>query len=178
MFVSLLFSNAYERAEPVVYLWPVDQGEIAIEQAFGEVLAGEYAPVVPEVGAVTACEVWFLVEDRALAGLQGIGVDVGPGELRAWPEARPVLTPEIVIFGFFYRVVLARYVVESKAPAHRLLIQGVRVSQRRVGLSSLILALGPDHVLYAGQLQQVSELGRIEHVSGVDGQLLAGLPVV
>src|SRR5919107_3184438 len=164
MFVSLLFSNAYERAEPVVYLWPVDQGEIAIEQAFGEVLAGEYAPVVPEVGAVTSCEERFLVEDRALAGLQGIGVDVGPGELRAGPEARPVTAPEIVIFGFVYRVVLPRYVVERKAPTHRLLIQGVRVSRRRVGLPGFILALGPDHVLYSGQLQQVSQLRGVEHV--------------
>src|SRR5829696_4648178 len=158
MFVSLLFSNPYERAEPVVYLRPVDQGDIAREQSFGEVLAGEYAPVVPEVGAVTAREERYLVEDRALAGLQGIGVDARPGELRAGPEARPVTTPEIVIFGFIYRVILARYVVERKAPAHRLLIRGVRVSWRRVGLSSLILALGPYHVLYAGQLQQVSEL--------------------
>src|SRR5919112_2372941 len=108
MFVSPLFSNAYERAEPVVYLRPVDQGDVAIEQDFGEVLAGEYAPVVPEVGAVTAWEVRFLVKDRALAGLQGVGVNVSPGELRAGPEARPMTTPEIVIFGFVYRVVLAR----------------------------------------------------------------------
>src|SRR5215217_6446647 len=120
MFVSLLFSNAYERAEPVVYLRPVDQGDIAREQSFGEVLAGEYAPIVPEIGAVTAREERFLVEDRALAGLQGIGVDVGPRELRTWPEARPVTAPEIVIFGLVYRVVLTRYVVERKTPAHRL----------------------------------------------------------
>src|SRR5918995_556762 len=144
MFVFLLFSNAYEWAEPVVYLRPVDQRDIAIEQAFGEVLAGEYAPVVPEVGAVTACEERFLVEDRAVAGMQSIGVDVGPGELRAWPEARAVIAPEIVIFGLVYRVVLARYVVERKAPAHCLLIQGVRFPRRRVGLPGLILALGPD----------------------------------
>src|SRR5919112_5961276 len=111
MFVSLLFSDAHERAEPVVYLRPVDQGDVAIEQGFGEILAGEYAPVVPEVGAITAREERVLVEDRALAGLQGIGGDVGPGELRAGPEARPVTAPEIVIFGFVYRVVLPRYVV-------------------------------------------------------------------
>src|SRR5215216_5464826 len=40
MFVSLGFSAAYERAEPVVYLRPVDQGDVAIEQITGEVLAG------------------------------------------------------------------------------------------------------------------------------------------
>ena len=69
MFVSLGFSNSYERAEPVVYLRPVDQGDVAIEKALGEVLAGEYAPVVPEVGAVTPGEEGFFVEDRAVAGL-------------------------------------------------------------------------------------------------------------
>src|SRR5215208_357808 len=40
MFVSLGFSAAYERADPVVYLRPVDQGDVAIEQITGEVLAG------------------------------------------------------------------------------------------------------------------------------------------
>ena len=177
MFVSLGCSDAYERAEPVVYLRPVDQGDVAIEQALGEVLAGEYAPVVPEVGAVTPGEEGFFVEDRAVAGLQGIGVDVSPGELRAGPEARPVVAPEVVILGLVYRVVLAWHVVEGKAPAHRLLVQRVRVSRRRVGLSGLILALGPDHVLYTGHLQQVSEFGRVEHVAGVDGEQVAGLLV-
>src|SRR5919112_1613376 len=84
MFVPLRFSD--DRAEPVVYLRPVDQGDVAIERAPGEVLAGEYAPVVPEVGSVAAREEGFFVKDRAVAGLQGIRVDVGPGELRAGPE--------------------------------------------------------------------------------------------
>src|SRR5687768_10398767 len=39
MFVSLGFSDSYERALPVVYLRPVDQGDVAIHQALGEVLA-------------------------------------------------------------------------------------------------------------------------------------------
>src|SRR5215211_7576300 len=69
MFVSLRFSDAYERAEPVVNLRPVDQDDVAIEKTLGEVLAGEYAPVVPEVGAVTPGEEGFFVEDRAVAGL-------------------------------------------------------------------------------------------------------------
>src|SRR5215204_2380372 len=177
MFVSLRFADAYEGAEPVVYLRPVDQGDVAIEQALGKVLAGEYAPIVPEVGAVTPGEEGLFVEDRAVAGLQGIGVDVRPGELRARPEARPVAAPEVVIFGLVYSVVLVRYVVERKAPAHRLLIQRVRVSWHRVGLPCLVLALRADCVLCTSQLQQVSELGRVENVSGVDGQRLAGLLV-
>src|SRR4029453_3830204 len=49
MFVPLRFTDAYERAQPVVYLRPVDQGDVTIEQALGEVLSGEYATVVPEV---------------------------------------------------------------------------------------------------------------------------------
>src|SRR5215208_2142057 len=122
MFVSLRFFDAYERAEPVVYLRPVDQGDVAIEQAIGDVLAGEYAPVVPEVGAVTPGEEGFFVEDRAVAGPQGVGVDVGPGELLAGPETRLVAAPEVVILGLVYRVVLSGHVVERKAPAHRLLI--------------------------------------------------------
>src|SRR5215217_31288 len=69
MFVSLRFSDAYQRAEPVVYLRPVDQGDVAIEKTLGEGVAGEYAPVVPEIGAVTAGEEGFFVEDRAVAGL-------------------------------------------------------------------------------------------------------------
>jgi hypothetical protein len=69
MFVSLRFSDAYERAEPVVNLRPVDQDDVAIEKTLREVLAGEYAPVVPEVGAVTPGEEGFFVEDRAVAGL-------------------------------------------------------------------------------------------------------------
>src|SRR5215207_8807805 len=88
---------------------------------------------MPEVRAVTPGEEGFLVEDRAVTGLQVVGVDVGPGELRARPEARPVATPEVVVLGLVYRVVLAWHVVERKAPAHRLLIQRVRVSRRRVG---------------------------------------------
>ena len=44
-----------------------------------------------------------------------------------------------------------------------------------MGLPGLILALGPDHVLYTGHLQQVSEFCRVEHVAGLDGQRLAGL---
>jgi hypothetical protein len=64
-------------------------------------------------------------------------------------------------------VVLAGYVVERKAPAHRLLIQRVCVSRWRVGLSGLILAFSPDRMLYTGQLQQVSELCRVEHVACV-----------
>src|SRR5215210_4305854 len=69
MFVSLRFSDAYEGAQPVVYLRPVDQGDVAIEQAIGDVIAGEYAPVVPEVGAVTPGEEGFFLEDSAVAGL-------------------------------------------------------------------------------------------------------------
>jgi hypothetical protein len=107
---------------------------------------------VPEVGAVTPGEEGFFVEDRAVAGPQGVGVDVGPGELLAGPKASLVAAPEVVILGLVYGVVLAGHVVESKAPAHRLLIQGVGVSRQRVGLSGLILALSPDRVLYAGQL--------------------------
>src|SRR5215207_2367742 len=169
VFLALHFSDAYERAEPVVYLRPVDQCDVAFEQAFGEVLAGKYAPVVPEVGAVTPCEEGFFVKDRALQGLQGIRVDVGPGELRARPEARLVAAPELVIVGLVYCVVLVRHVVERKAPAHRLLIQRVRLSRQRVELPGLILALRTDDVLDAGQLEQVSELRRVEHVAGVDG---------
>src|SRR5215211_220315 len=69
MFVPLRFTDAYERTQPVVYLRPVDQGDVTIEQALGVVLSGEYAPVVPEVGAVTPGEEGFFVEDRAVAGL-------------------------------------------------------------------------------------------------------------
>src|SRR5215210_9464246 len=101
------------------------------------------------------------MEDRAVAGLQGIGVDVGPGELLTRPEARPVAAPEAVILGLVYRVVLAGHVVERKAPAKRLLIQGVRVSRQRVGLPGLILTLSPDHMLNAGKTEQVSELRRV-----------------
>src|SRR5215210_7374972 len=119
MSLSPLFCDAYERAEPVVYLRPVDQGDVAIEQALGEVLAGEYAPVVPEVGAITPGEEGFFVKDRAVAGLQVVGVDVGPGELWARPEPRPVAAPEVVVFGLLYCVVLVGRVVERKAPAHR-----------------------------------------------------------
>jgi hypothetical protein len=72
-------------------------------------------------------------------------------------------------------VVFAWHVVERKAPAHRLLIQGIRGSRWRVELSGLILAFSSDRVLHTGQLQQVSELCRVEDVASVHCQYLTAL---
>ncbi len=59
---------------------------------------------MPEVSS--APPVGSAAEDRHVARIEGLWVDVRPAEVRAWPERRPVFLPELVRIRSFDRVIL------------------------------------------------------------------------
>jgi len=68
-----------------------------------------------------------------------------------------------------------RQVIHGEAPRHGLLVERIGIAIERVELAGLGLAFRADDVFDTPQLQQVAQLGRVDDIRRVDGDLLPGV---
>ena len=169
----LLRRDPHQRAQPVVDLWPVDQGDVAGIAPVGILFATKNSTVLPEINNL--CRRCRTRKERQMARRQRDRVHIQPAQLPARPKTRLIVTPERILGRTLDSVLLPLQMVNSKTPGDRLLVERVRIARQRVQLPRLRLILGADHMLHLGQLEQIPQLGRIEHIGRPTDNLAAAL---
>jgi len=129
---------------------PVDERDVALEEAGGKDRAIDDAAERPEVHvAVALVDVW---QEEALLGLQRAGMGCRPGKQRAVPRGiyrGNVAAPEVIVAGPLDHVVFAFDVIDRKAPADGLHILRL-VIPRHAGLPGHLLRFETSDIFRAG----------------------------
>ncbi len=162
------------RADPVVVLGPVDEGQVLPGALALEVGGVEQATVGEEIEAGG-------LGSRGIEGdrpfLEGDGVGHVPAQQPARPrrpQVREVVPPEGVVLRLGDRVVRSGIIIHGEAPGDRLLVEWVG-NLGGMGLPGVVAGLGADDEFGPGQGQQIPQFRGVDEVGSLDVDLSPGV---